>query len=112
MTCSWNPDHDCTPGLRFCNLCQETTMLPNLALTLGCLNPKNLNPNIVAMNLIKTQQSAEILSGATSLTHFSQRQAKVAKFQQITNEIHESTTLNLPLDSWLNPGMFIDNSER
>ena len=39
----------------------------NLALTLGCLNPKNLNTNSnpdpnsnFGMNLIKTQQSAEI----------------------------------------------------
>ena len=50
-----------------------------MALTLGCLNPKNLNPSvtkpnltltltltliIVAMNPIKTQQNAEIWSGA------------------------------------------------
>ena len=47
------------------------------------------------------------------LTHSSQPQAKQPMFQQkTTNEIHENQqTLTFPLDSWMNPGMFMDNSE-
>ena len=47
------------------------------------------------------------------LTHSSQPQAKQPMFQQkTTNKIHENQhTLTFPLDSWLNPGMFMDNSE-
>ena len=40
-------------------------------------------------------------------------QAKLPLFQQkVGNVVHESQrTLTLPLDSWLNPGIFMDNSE-
>ena len=46
---------------------------------------------------------------STSFTHSFQPQAKLPIFQQkVNNEVHESQhTLTLPLDCWLNPGLFI-----
>ena len=49
----------------------------------------------------------------TSFTHSFQPQAKLPMFlQKINNEVLESQhTLTLPLDSWLNPGLFMGNAE-
>ena len=50
---------------------------------------------------------------STSFTHSFQLQAKLPMLQQkVSNEVHESQhTLTLPLDSWLNPGLFMGNAE-
>ena len=50
---------------------------------------------------------------SASFTHSFQHQAKLPMLQQkFNNEVHESQhTLTLPLDSWLNPGLFMGNAE-
>ena len=50
---------------------------------------------------------------STSFIHSFQPQAQLPVSQQkVNNEVDESQhTLTLPLDSWLNPGLFIGNAE-
>ena len=50
---------------------------------------------------------------STSFSHSIQPQAKLPMFQQkVNNEVDESQhTLTLPLDSWMNPGLFMGNAE-
>ena len=50
---------------------------------------------------------------STFFTHSFQVQAKLPMFQQkVNNEVDESQhTLTLPLDSQLNPGLFMGNAE-